>query len=400
MSKMSFIVDTLKTMGSTLLIAFSLQFITYPVMNHLVGNETFGQILTIYTILTVTSVVLGNTLNNIRLINVNHFNKENYYIKFILTFSISTAIATIVLFVVFTCMFNINFVEVCLLILLNILMCLRIYLNVFFRMALKYNQILATAVIQFIGMMIGLLVFRFIDHWFVIFLVSELFAVLFTIFLLRSITMGEETEPKHHILQDYIMLLMTNGLNNLNLYLDRIILLPIIGGTAVTISFLATFIGKMLATFLYPINNVILSYISVLDNKNIKKQYMTINVYSLIAVIAVMVVCYPMTIFVVSTLYHVDTEKFASFIIIGNIGVLFNAISIMIQTLNTKHASITRQANFITIHTIFSIVITIVMTISFGLIGFFWTTLISNIVKYVALNIIGIRAAMYGGRSE
>ncbi|MFG6174646.1 capsular biosynthesis protein, partial [Staphylococcus aureus] len=44
------------------------------------------------------------------------------------------------------------------------------------------------------------------------------------------------------------------------------------------------------------------------------------------------------------------------------------------------------------LHTITFIFITILMTIVFGLNGFFWTTLFSNIIKYVILNIIGLKS--------
>ncbi|MDQ1784098.1 capsular biosynthesis protein, partial [Staphylococcus aureus] len=50
------------------------------------------------------------------------------------------------------------------------------------------------------------------------------------------------------------------------------------------------------------------------------------------------------------------------------------------------------QANYMTLHTITFIFITILMTMAFGLNGFFWTTLFSNIIKYVILNIIGLKS--------
>ncbi len=39
----------------------------------------------------------------------------------------------------------------------------------------------------------------------------------------------------------------------------------------------------MLATFLYPINNVVLSYISVNESDNIKKQYLKTNLFAIAA---------------------------------------------------------------------------------------------------------------------
>ncbi len=392
MVKKVFIMDSVKTIIGTLLIALGLQFLAYPIINQRVGNEAFGSILTIYTIITITSVVLGNTLNNIRLINMNLYKSNHYYWKFVLILLISILIESIALIIVFLYFFNLNTIDIIFLILLNILMCLRIYLNVFFRMTLKYNQILYIALIQFLGLLIGLLLYYLTQNWIVCFITSELFATIYTLVKLRGLTIGAYQSEDNNVVKDYVMLLSTNSLNNLNLYLDRLILLPIIGGTAVTISFLSTFIGKMLATFLYPINNVVLSHISVNESDNIKKQYLKTNLFAIAALCLVMIICYPITIIIVSLLYNIDSSLYSKFIILGNIGVLFNAVSIMIQTLNTKHASITLQANYMTFHTITFIFITILMTIAFGLNGFFWTTLFSNIIKYVILNIIGLKS--------
>ncbi|MBE5667444.1 capsular biosynthesis protein [Staphylococcus sp. SS251] len=394
MTKKTFIMDSVKTIAGTLLIALGLQFLAYPIINHHIGSNEFGVVLTVYTIITITSVVLGNTLNNIRLINVSIYNPNYYYSKFTLILFISILIESIALTFVFLYFFDLNVVEIILLIMLNTLMCLRIYLNVFFRMTLKYNQILYIAIFQFVGLLMGLYLYSLTRNWIICFIVSELCATGYTLFKLRGLKRSEIEITENYIVRDYVMLLSTNSLNNLNLYLDRLILLPIIGGTAVTISFLSTFIGKMLATFLYPINNVVLSYISVNESGDIKQQYLRTNIFAIISLCAVMILCYPITIIIVSTLYNMDSNLYSKYIILGNIGVLFNAICIMIQTLNTKHASITLQANFMTIHTIVFIVLTIFMTIVYGLDGFFWTTLFGNVIKYVILNVIGLKSKM------
>ncbi len=54
----------------------------------------------------------------------------------------------------------------------------------------------------------------------------------------------------------------------------------------------------MLATFLYPINNVVLSYISVNESDNIKKQYLKTNLFAIAALCLVMIICYPITLII------------------------------------------------------------------------------------------------------
>ncbi|MGX0338353.1 O-antigen/teichoic acid export membrane protein [Staphylococcus haemolyticus] len=390
MSKKLFVIDTIKTIFSSLIIALGLQFIAYPFIHRGMGDNNFGEILTVYTILTITSVVLGNTLNNIRLINVDHYSSNNYFSRFYRTLIVSIAIETIALFILLFVYFNLSILDIFVLLFVNILMCLRIYLNVFFRMKLEYNKILYVAIVQFIGMMLGLMMFSVTHYWIIVFLISELFAVVYTLYELRNLNRAEANSKAKPIVKDFVMLLGTNGLNNINLYLDRLILLPLIGGRAVTLAFLSTFVGKMLATFMYPVNNVLLSYISANSSWNKLKQYISVNVYSILALIAVMIVSYPLTIFIVSWLYQTDPKDFKNLILIGNLGVLINAVSIMIQTLNTKHISISKQANYITIHTIIYILISMLVTKYYGLVGFFWATLLANLLKYVVLNLLGI----------
>lgn len=391
MSKKIFIVDTFKTIISSLLIAFGLQFVTYPFIHSMVGDKSFGEILTIYTILTIASVVLGNTLNNIRLINVDYYSPAHYFPKFYKILFVSILIETIILFAILLYFLKLNILTILILLIINFLMCIRIYLNVFFRMKLEYNKILYVSIIQIIGMIAGLLIFILFHYWVLIFLISELFAVAYTVFSLKRLKSASTDKVNKPILKDYIMLLGTNGFNNINLYLDRLVLLPLIGGKAVTLAFLATFVGKMLTTFMYPVNNVLLSYISVNSNWNKMKQYINVNLYSLIALVVVMIISYPLTIFIVSWFYQTNPNDFKNLIIIGNLGVLVNAVSIMIQTLNTKHISITIQANFITFHTIVYILLAIIITNFLGLSGFFWTTLSMNLLKFLILNLLGFK---------
>ncbi|MGV3223392.1 capsular biosynthesis protein [Staphylococcus hyicus] len=391
MAKKMFIIDTLKTIISSLLMAFGLQLVAYPLIQRTVGNAEFGHILTSYTILTIASVVMANTLNNIRLVNMQFYDSNHYFSLFIRLFLISIIIESIGLYIVFYVMFNVSWIGILALIILNVLMCLRIYLSVFFRMKLQYNKILIVAVFQFIGILVGLACFRVVESWLVIFLVSELFALVYTFWKLKHIDIVKTKKDAPHIINDYLMLLGTNALNNSNLYLDRLILLPLINGTAVTFAFLATFVGKMLATFLYPVNNVLLSYVSVNANKNKLRQYTLVNIYGILAIIFVTIVSYPATLIIVKLLYHLNPHQLTEYIIIGNIGVLLNVVSTMIQTLNTKHSSITRQAHFTTIHTIFYIVLAIVLTHFYGLLAFFWITLIANLIKLVILNFLGIK---------
>lgn len=392
MKKKNFILDSFKTISSTIMVAFSLQLFAYPTISHSLGSETFGEILSIYTIITMFSVVTGNTLNNIRMINVGEYNENFIYRNFVLILVISCLIESFILVVLFHYLYKIDKITIFCLLVINILMILRIYLNVYFRLKLQFSKILIAAIYQVLGLTIGILLFKFFEYWILIFLLSEICIVLYTLYTLRYLKFNNDNQIKQKsILPDYLNLLVSNSLNNVNIYIDRIILLPIIGGGAVAVSFLATFIGKIFATFMFPINNVILSYISVKATNNKKRLYFIVNVYGIILSVLIILVSYPTTIFIVEYFYHRNSSEVRPFIILGNIGVFLGVIATMIQSLNTKYISITKQTSYVTLHTIIYIILSLILTAIYGLYGFFIITLIANVIKILLLTYIGIK---------
>ncbi|MDT0716205.1 capsular biosynthesis protein [Staphylococcus chromogenes] len=395
MGKKNFINDSVKTLISTLLVAFALQLIAFPTISHILGSAKFGQILSIYAIITIGSVIIGNTLNNIRMINVNDYHSDKLHFIFFNIITVSVFIECIILLALFIGYFELEFNIIVSLIIVNILMVIRIYMNVYFRMKLQYTKILVAAIFQFIGLILGIAIFTKIHYWPIIFLMSEITIVAYTLCSLRYLRFSDsQTKIKtknKKVISDYVNLLAVNGLNNLNTYLDRIILLPLSGGKAVALSFLATFIGKIFSTFMYPINNVILSYISVKPINNKRKLYFIVNFYGLVLSSLIIIVSYPTTIFIIEFFYHQNSNEVKPYILIANIGVFLGGISTMIQALNTRYISITKQTRYITVHTILYILISIILTWSFGLMGFFSAVLLANIVKVIILTLLGIR---------
>lgn len=392
MKKNNFILDSFKTITSTIMVAFSLQFFAYPTISHSLGSETFGEILSIYTVITIFSVVVGNTLNNIRMINVSSYDENFIYRNFVFILVISCLIESFILVFLFHNFYKMDKITIFCLLVINILMILRIYLNVYFRLKLQFSKILTAAIYQVLGLGIGVLLFKYFEYWVLIFLLSEICIVLYTFYTLRYLKFNNSNQIKQKsILLDYLNLLVSNSLNNVNIYIDRIILLPIIGGGAVAISFLATFIGKIFATFMFPINNVILSYISVKATNNKKRLYLIVNVYGVILSVLIILVSYPTTLFIVEYFYHHNSSEVRPFIILGNIGVFLGVIATMIQSLNTKYISITKQTSYVTIHTIIYIILSLILTGLYGLIGFFIITLIANVIKVFLLTYIGVK---------
>ncbi|PNY87715.1 capsular biosynthesis protein, partial [Staphylococcus agnetis] len=108
MEKKNFILDSFKTITSTIMVAFSLQLFAYPTISHSLGSEAFGEILSVYTIITIASVIIGNTLNNIRMINVSEYSENFIYKNFIYILVISCLIESVILIILFHYFYKID----------------------------------------------------------------------------------------------------------------------------------------------------------------------------------------------------------------------------------------------------------------------------------------------------
>src|SRR5699024_4664305 len=105
------------------------------------------------------------------------------------------------------------------------------------------------------------------------------------------------------IVKDTLNLMSVNGIVTLLNYIDRIILLPVLGSSALNSYFIASSVSRVVGIVSTPVNNVILSYI-VSDQTNNNLKYLTkINFYLLIVSIPLFFIIKILSVFTVSFLY-------------------------------------------------------------------------------------------------
>ena len=116
------------------------------------------------------------------------------------------------------------------------------------------------------------------------------------------------------ILHDFINFTLINVIINILNYLDRFILLPIIGPMLVNVYFIASTASKMIGLVTTPMNNVILSYLSVKDSQDNLKRFVQINIGIIIASIPMFFVVKYSSLLVVFVLYNTYISKVTSII--------------------------------------------------------------------------------------
>lgn len=250
-----------------------LQLIVYPITAKNIGGDEYGLMLTIYSVWIMISNSLGNVLNNVRLLWNGEYEegeiKGDFNVLLIQWGIINSVVIGAV--IVFYCD-GFNLVHVGLGIVVSLLVIAKAYLEVGFRLILNYKSIVINNVLQSVGFFIGAYIAAATGIWESIFILGYLFSCIYCV--VKTKLLKEpfcKTRIFKRVNKDSNKLIVATVISNMMTYADKLVLYPLMGGTAVSIYYTATILGKMVGMLTGPINSVVLSYISKWksDNRNL-----------------------------------------------------------------------------------------------------------------------------------
>ncbi|MCH4533018.1 hypothetical protein MKS61_08095 [Staphylococcus haemolyticus] len=392
-----FLKDSSLNIISNLIVVVVIQLIAFPLINKDVTNSQFALLIVLYGIAIVIATSLGNTLNNVRLLHregISEIERETIFTRGFLILLVFNLIIFTGISIFYSHKIDANLI---LLIIFSLLLTSRYYLNVYFRENLNYTHILLVNIFVFIGYLIGLLIFKFVlPLYSIVFLLGEILGFIFlykkTNFLsyIKGSSIINKLKVKR-ILQDYVNFTLINVIINILNYLDRFILLPIIGPVLVNVYFIASTASKMIGLVTTPMNNVILSYLSIKDSHDNLKRFVQINIGVIIASIPMFFIVKYSSLLVVFVLYNTYISKVTTIInlvVIICILQIFNSIFHPFA-MRMIHS---RIIFFIQIgYGVIYLVIAFIGSNLYGLQGFCWATIIAMLIKLIVTNLIVFR---------
>ncbi len=246
-----------------------LQIILLPLLSRGMDSNEYGLVVTILAMLNVVPSTLGNTLNNIRLLHNNNYKKKSFIGDFniiLIGSSVVNLLIVLVSSIYYLKTYNSNTNEtahVLLIVLLSLLWMYREYFIVTFLIDLRYDKILINNLLLSFGYILGFVCFWLTSYWEFIYIIGY---VLSDIHILNKSILWKEsivmTELFKNTCKEYLMYVISCIISRLVIYADKLLLYPILGGTVVTIYYVATLSSKVIVLLISPISNVILSHIS------------------------------------------------------------------------------------------------------------------------------------------
>lgn len=257
--------DILLNIIASSLITITNQLVIYPLLAKNYSNDSYGNLLTIIGIVNMVGVSFGAALNNTILINQEKNIKiiiKKYYVVYVIS-------ATLIIYsLIILLKISVSVSRLIIIILTSIFVMSRGILNVNYRIQLKYKKQLLSNIFYCLAMLIALFLFiKFKFNAILIYFIAEFTNTIYIAIdsrnirgsYMQSVPSSNDTSRIKSQVNNFTI---TGLLSNLMIYLDRLIIYPMLGPENVSIYTIASVFGKTISAIAVPISSVILSYIS------------------------------------------------------------------------------------------------------------------------------------------
>lgn len=363
-----------------------LQLIIYPILAQKIDSNAYGLMTTMYSCLMLVPYVLGNVLNNVRLLYHKKYVESHIEGDFNIW-----QILFLIISLSFICICSLYYYEevdvigVLLIVLAAPIVCICAYIEVGLLINLDYKRVLVSNIIMAIGYILGLFFAIISQKWEGIFLLGQLFKC---VYLYKNTSLLREKIQKtplfKTISKDTMLLLSAVFLSNIMNYADKMILFPILGGTLVSIYYTATILGKIVGMVVTPISSVILSYISKRDNLERKKFNRVLLVGICVCTIGYCI-CMLISKFILGILFPQWVDQVMEYIPITTIALSLNAMCSIIHPFVLKFCDMKWQIVINGVSSMTYLACSLIFLQISGLTGFCIGTVIGYLSKVILL---------------
>ena len=366
-----------------------LQLLIYPFLARYTSVKEYGELLTIIGVANIVVVSAGGGLNNTRLIQQEKY-EDGTEGDFNLFLGIVTILGCISFLIISLSFFKSSTLNLIMLIGYTGLGIIRGYWSVAYRLKIDYVLNFKLNLFISMGYIVGVVIFKWTSLWVLPFLIAELIGVVYLYFTTSLYRERYVRTPLfNQSLKILIVLIINTLIGNVIIYLDRLVLYPILGGAQVSVFTVSSFVGKSVGILVTPISGVLLSYYAQKNFKMTIKRYWMINCIMLLGSVVLggtAILCAP---WITGLLYPTIISKAIPYLLLANgsalIGVLGNVISPAIL----KYADIKWQLIIQLVYIVLYFGMGMVLLSAYGLYGFCIANLLVNGIKVIILLVIG-----------
>lgn len=394
--------DFLLNLVASFLSTGVLQIVLYPFLAQYLATEQYGIVLTIMGVGNTLTNSFGGSLNNVRLLQNTTYINQNQQGDFSFLFATICVLSAVSYGCYLVAGSNVPPLTIFLLVLFVVMATMRRYAAVAFRVVINYTKNLILNAVVGVAQIAGIGVLYLSANqalWPIPFLVGELAGVGY---LMVSSDIFREplrfTPLAWQTCKKTIVLFVTTFIENLILYLDRLLLLPILGGEAVSVYTVASFFGKSLGVLVTPLSGVLLSYYAQKDFGMTRRGYWKLNISMIAFSLVFFLFCVVAGPFGTSLFYPTLIDEARPYILLANFAAVINVTSSMVQPAVLRFAPTRWQLIIELLYGTIYLSVGCLAAVRYGLQGFCMSAIVAAMTKLVILLAAGHWGLKYSGR--
>ncbi len=273
-----------------------------------------------------------------------------------------------------------------------ILATINLYFTVYYSITLRFKDGLYQAIVASIGLLIGIPITWVLHSWVVCYLSSAIFGFVFLVWRTDIVRESLKKTLLFKItLNKYYLLMVATIFSGGIVYLDRFILYPMIGASAVTMYITASYFGKSISVLAQPASNVMLSYFSQGNFNFSMKKYYLINLLIIVSFSVFVLIALFFGKSITQLLFPKLVESASPYIFIANLSAGVSALTQLIKPVALRFAETKWQTIIQFLYILIYLIFGVLSLHFWGLIGFCYSVLIVNVLQFGAQNLICYR---------
>ncbi|MGN0480065.1 MAG: lipopolysaccharide biosynthesis protein [Lachnospiraceae bacterium] len=366
-----------------------IQLVLYPQLNRYMGEERFGVVLTLISIVAIMGSTFGTGANYSRMVTrkkgTDSNGDYNIFLLIIAGLSVIVSLVGLLWLGEFTPVAFIGFL------ILMILTVIRYYSDVEFRLNLNYKRFFIYYLLIAAGYVAGVLLYPLTNSWIFAMILGEGAAVAFVIIAggIFKRPLFAKSEHFGTNMKSIMIMSGTDLIAALVLNSDRILLQAFAGGVAVTVFYAATLIGKMMSLISTPLNGVIIGHLNRYDGGLSYKTFGKICGASILLGAVMNVFCVGVSYVFVKIMYPDIFDMVVPYLWLANAGQIFYFISNTLTVVLMRFTDEKYQLYINVTYLVVFLVLAVPMTYMWKLMGMAVALLIVNTAKILIIALFG-----------
>jgi len=374
---------------ASVIYTFARQIVVFPLLAARLTDGDYGTLLTVTGLANVCTSLVGNSLNNIRLVQNSRYEEAGEKGDFHLL-CLAGAALSVVFSLVLWAVFGYSWLTALLLTGHILVANLYQYASAFFRLELNFRRILRANILVSGAYIAAAVAFATAELWPLVFLLGEGVGLLYV-----ARTTGFHREPfaRTPLLKEtsrkLAAFMLASLVGTVLLYADRMIIYPTLGAESVSYYSTASFFGKSAGIVMTPVAGVLLGYFAQKNFTASKKLFALVNGLSLACLGVFLLGCWLLAPWFTRLLYPTLYAQSAPYIFLANLGAVVSIAGNMAQPMILKCCS-TRW--ILLIQVIYGgtyLVSALLLMPAYGLLGFCWAAILAGSVRLCALYALG-----------